>query len=124
MRPAWPALPRPLPTPDTRLFIPVALSIDGAAPVAGLQATNPNRARRMTKKLDNEMAALVQALAGDAHAPDAAVGQMVERLRRLEEEARLGGSDRQTLQKLASARRLLGDPVEVGTGVLVPFLPD
>ncbi|GJE72858.1 hypothetical protein [Methylorubrum podarium] len=78
----------------------------------------------MTKKLDDEMAALVQALAGDAHAPDAAVGQMVERLRRLEEEARLGGSDRQTLQKLASARRLLGDPVEVGTGVLVPLVPD
>jgi hypothetical protein len=78
----------------------------------------------MTKKLDGEMAGLVQALAEDADAPEAAVGQMVERLRRLEEEATLEGSDRQTLQKLASARRLLGDPVEVGTGMLVPFVPE
>lgn len=78
----------------------------------------------MTKKLDDETAVLIQALVEDAHAPDAAVDRMVERLRRLEEEARLEGTDRQTLQKLASARRLLGDSVEVGPGVRVPPAPD
>lgn len=78
----------------------------------------------MTKKLDDETAVLIQALVEDARAPDAAVDRMVERLRRLEEEARLEGTDRQTLQKLASARRLLGDSVEVGPGVRVPPAPD
>lgn len=78
----------------------------------------------MTKKLDDETVRLVQALVQDAHAPDAAVGRMVERLRRLEEEVRLEGTDRQTLQKITSARRLLGDPMEVGTDVRVPFVPE
>jgi hypothetical protein len=78
----------------------------------------------MTEKLDDAMAGLVQALAEDADAPDAAVDRMVERLRRMEEAAKLGGSDRQTLQKLASARRVLGDPVEVGPSLRVPLVPD
>ena len=78
----------------------------------------------MTEKLDDATAGLVQALAEDADAPDAAVDRMVERLRRMEEAAKLGGSDRQTLQKLASARRVLGDPVEVGPALRVPLVPD
>ncbi|GJD92376.1 hypothetical protein BHAOGJBA_5930 [Methylobacterium hispanicum] len=78
----------------------------------------------MTEKLDDATAGLVQALAEDADAPNAAVDRMVERLRRMEEAAKLGGSDRQTLQKLASARRVLGDPVEVGPALRVPLVPD
>lgn len=78
----------------------------------------------MTEKLDDATAGLVQALAEDVDAPDAAVDRMVERLRRMEEAAKLGGSDRQTLQKLASARRVLGDPVEVGPALRVPLVPD
>lgn len=65
-------------------------------------------------RIDAETTAIVQALAGDEGPPGAAVGQMVERLRRLEEEARLEGAGRQTLQKLMSARRVLGDDMALG----------
>ncbi len=63
----------------------------------------------MSAGIDAETTMMVQTLAKDAGPPGAAVGQMVERLRRLEEEARLEGAGRQTLQKLMSARRVLGD---------------
>jgi hypothetical protein len=63
---------------------------------------------------DLELTDLVKALARDADAPDASVCLTVERLRRLEEAARLGDGDRQTLQKLASARRILGDQLDLG----------
>ena len=68
----------------------------------------------MNGQPDIELTDLVEALARDADAPDASVCLTVERLRRLEEEARLGSGDRQTLQKLASARRILGDRHDLG----------
>ena len=43
----------------------------------------------------------------------AATARMIERLRRLEDQARCAGASRQTFQRLASARRLLGDGVHV-----------
>jgi hypothetical protein len=70
--------------------------------------------RRRMSRIDAETTAMVQTLAGDRGPPGAAVGQMVERLRRLEEEARLEGAGRQTLQKLMSARRVLGDRMALG----------
>jgi hypothetical protein len=39
---------------------------------------------------------------------------MIERLRRLEEDARCLSATRQTLQKITSARRILGDRAEFG----------
>ena len=52
----------------------------------------------------------------------AATAQMIERLRRLEDQARCAGASRQTFQRLASARRLLGDrgPCQPFAG---PFAP-
>lgn len=44
-------------------------------------------------RIDAEMTTMVLALAGNGGPPGAAVEQMVERLRRLEEEARLEGAD-------------------------------
>ena len=69
---------------------------------------------RMTENADDEITWLVQALAEDTDASGAAVGLMVERLRRMEDEARLGGGDRQTLQRIMSGRRVLGDRVDFG----------
>ncbi|MFJ7441533.1 hypothetical protein ACIQW5_28435 [Methylorubrum thiocyanatum] len=63
---------------------------------------------------DFDLTDLVEALVRGAGAPDASVCLTIERLRRLEEEARLGDGDRQTLQKLVSARRLLGDQADLG----------
>ncbi|MGX9981571.1 hypothetical protein [Methylobacterium fujisawaense] len=57
---------------------------------------------------------LVRALAEEADAPGAAVGLMVERLQRMEDEARLGEINRQTLQPIMSARRVLGDRMAFG----------
>lgn len=68
----------------------------------------------MNGQPDLELTDFVEALARDVNAPDASVCLIVERLRRLEEEARLGDGDRQTLQKLASARRILGDRLDLG----------
>ncbi|WHQ68606.1 hypothetical protein [Methylorubrum extorquens] len=65
-------------------------------------------------RIDAEMTTMVQALAGNGGPPGVAVEQMVERLRRLEEEARLEGAGRETLQKLMSARRVLGDRMALG----------
>lgn len=74
----------------------------------------------MDTNIDDETMGLVQALAADADVSGAVVGHLVERLRRLEEEARLGGAGRQTLQKIMSARRVLGDRADFGK-VRVPF---
>lgn len=62
--------------------------------------------------INAEMTVMVQSLAGDQGPPGPALGQMAERLRRLEEEARQEGAGRQTLQNLMSARRVLGDRME------------
>lgn len=57
----------------------------------------------------------IRQLAIDANRqPNAAVDLMVERLRRMEDGARSAPVDRQTLQKIISARRLLGDRVDFG----------
>lgn len=48
---------------------------------------------------------------------------MIERLRRLEDFARIRGATRQTFQKICSARRVLGDTQGFGK-VNVPFIAD
>lgn len=68
----------------------------------------------MNGQPDIELTDLVRALAREADASDASVCLTIERLRRLEDEARLGDGDRQTLQKFVSARRILGDKVDLG----------
>ncbi|MGH1590135.1 hypothetical protein ACRBEV_19690 [Methylobacterium phyllosphaerae] len=74
----------------------------------------------MSAHIDDETTWQVQTLAGDAGRSEAATGLMVERLRRLEEEARSEGGGRQALQKIMSARRVLGDRVDFGA-VQGPF---
>ena len=74
----------------------------------------------MSTGIDDETIGLVQRLAGEAQGSHAATGLLVERLRRLEDEARLKGAGRQTLQKIMSARRVLGDRVDFGR-VQAPF---
>ncbi|WP_455989191.1 hypothetical protein [Methylorubrum extorquens] len=60
--------------------------------------------------LDGETDLLAQLLLGrGVYGRDAAVSRIIEDLRRLEEEASFAGASRQTFQKIASARRLLGD---------------
>lgn len=63
----------------------------------------------MINEADDQITWLVQTLAENPDASSAAVGLMVERLRRMEDEARLGGADRQILQRIMSGRRVLGD---------------
>ena len=75
--------------------------------------------QRMSAYIDEETTWLVRTLAENADPSSAAVGHLVERLRRLEEEARLEGASRQTLQKIMSARRVLGDGMDFG-GVQAP----
>jgi hypothetical protein len=75
-------------------------------------------------ELDPATSAFVVELAADKidYASTAAL-VAIEHLRRLEEVARFSGTTRQTLQKINSARRVLGDRHEFGrfTG---PFLAD
>jgi hypothetical protein len=77
----------------------------------------------MHMNLNDETTGQVQTLADNADVSGAAVSLMVERLRRLEEEARLEGAGRQTLQKIMSARRVLGDRLDFGK-VATPFAPE
>lgn len=65
--------------------------------------------------VDTETAWLVEQLvqSGPEHAAAATV-MTIERLRRLEDLARTGGTSRQAFQKIVSARRILGDPTELG----------
>lgn len=64
--------------------------------------------------IGEETSALVRALAADADTSGAIVGGVVERLHRMEDQARLEGAGRQALQKIMSARRVLGDRVDFG----------
>ena len=77
----------------------------------------------MRTDINDETTCQVQTLAENTDTSGAAVGLMVERLRRLEEEARLEGASRQTLQKIMSARRVLGDRLDFGK-VRAPFAPE
>ena len=77
----------------------------------------------MNANIDDETTWLVQTLADDAHAPSAAVGLLIERLRRLEEEGGLERAGRQALQKIMSARRVLGDRIDFGR-IEAPFAPE
>ena len=79
---------------------------------------------RANVTFDDETARQVQRLAEDgAERSGAAVSHMVERLRRLEDEARCVGGSRQTFQKIMSARRVLGDRVTIGR-LEGDFMPD
>lgn len=68
----------------------------------------------MNSEAADDVTALVRTLVEDNATSEVAVSLMVERLRRMEDEARLAGADRQTLQRIMSARRVLGDRVEFG----------
>lgn len=74
--------------------------------------------------LDREIDLLAQLLLGEGvPGRDAAVSRIIEDLRRLEEEASFTGASRQTFQKIASARRLLGDKEPVSPkGPLYPAM--
>lgn len=72
-------------------------------------------ATRKTIDIDHETASLVQDLHAEAPESRGVVALITtERLRRLEEEARCLGASRQAFQKIASARRLLGDRYHFG----------
>ena len=65
--------------------------------------------------LDDEACWISAARAAGGHDPDGeAARRMVERLRRLEASERTRGGSRQTLQRIMSARRLLGDTADLG----------
>lgn len=65
--------------------------------------------------LDGETSTLVTNLVSEPLEDRGVAGALVvERLRRLEEEARCSGTSRQAFQKITSARRLLGDQVHFG----------
>ena len=57
---------------------------------------------------------IVELAAETAEYKSTAALLMIERLRRLEEDARCLSATRQTLQKITSARRVLGDQAEFG----------
>lgn len=64
-------------------------------------------------ELDSATSSFVVGLATEATAqPSTAALVTIERLRRLEDEVRCSGTTRQTLQKIGSARRILGDQAE------------
>ncbi|MHC2017775.1 hypothetical protein [Methylobacterium sp. CM6247] len=72
-------------------------------------------ATRNVIDIDFEMASLVQELSAEAVEDRGAAALITtERLRRLEDEARCSGTSRQAFQKIASARRLLGDKAHFG----------
>lgn len=74
--------------------------------------------------IDQETSSLVQELsAEDIQNRSVAALVTTERLRRLEDEARCSGTSRQAFQKIASARRLLGDRAHFGP-FDGPFLND
>ena len=74
--------------------------------------------------MDRETTALVTELLTAAPEHRGVAGAVtVERLRRLEEEARCSGTSRQALQRITSARRLLGDQAHFGP-FKGPFMND
>ena len=77
-----------------------------------------------TIDIDIDTASLVQALSAEPPQNRGVAALLTaERLRRLEEEARFSGTSRQAFQKVASARRLLGDRAHFGS-FNGPFLDD
>lgn len=63
--------------------------------------------------IDGELSTTILELAHDHTASfDALTVRTIEELRRLEDLARNSGEDRQVLQKIMSARRILGDRVD------------
>lgn len=79
---------------------------------------------RSVVDIDQETSSLVQELsAEDIQNRSVAALVTTERLRRLEDEARCSGTSRQAFQKIASARRLLGDRAHFGP-FDGPFLND
>ena len=69
----------------------------------------------MVINLDDHTTWLVCHLAANGPASaKAATALTIEKLRRLEDLARNGGADRQEIQKILSARRVLGDNVRLG----------
>jgi len=79
---------------------------------------------RSVVDIDQETSSLVQELSAE-DIQNRSVASLVttERLRRLEDEARCSGTSRQAFQKIASARRLLGDRAHFGP-FDGPFLND
>lgn len=77
----------------------------------------------MRTDISKETSALVRVLAEEADTSGATVCGMVEHLRRLEDQARLEGASRQALQKIMSARRVLGDRLDFGRAK-APFAPE
>ena len=70
---------------------------------------------RNASELDHDTALFVAELAADATGvPSTAALLTIEHLRRLEETARSAGTSRQSLQKIMSARRVLGDRDDFG----------
>ncbi|GJD96115.1 hypothetical protein [Methylobacterium iners] len=66
-------------------------------------------------ELDAATSSFVIGLAAEkTDRPSTAALLTIEHLRRLEEEVRSAGTTRQTLQKISSARRILGDHAELG----------
>lgn len=83
-----------------------------------------NAKLRQAIDVDRETTALVAQLLTEAPEDRGVAGAVtVERLRRLEEEARCSGTSRQAFQRITSARRLLGDQVHFGP-FKGPFLND
>ena len=75
-------------------------------------------------ELDREAASFMATLSIEpSDNPGVAALVTIERLRRLEDQVRCSGATRQTFQKIASARRVLGDQTSFGP-IKGPFLPD
>jgi len=71
--------------------------------------------QNMPVDLDEHTAWLVQQLVNNGpRSADAATALTVEKLRRLEDLARNAGTSRQALQRILSARRVLGDRADLG----------
>ncbi|AWN38466.1 hypothetical protein [Methylobacterium radiodurans] len=71
--------------------------------------------KTQTPDIDPETAWLVQRLVREGSVfGDTATILTIEKLRRLEDLARRAGTSRQAFQKIASARRILGDHAELG----------
>lgn len=69
----------------------------------------------MLVDVDEHTVWLVQQLVSNGpHSAEAATALTIEKLRRLEDLVRNAGANRQVLQKILSARRVLGDCADLG----------